>query len=69
MSTEMTPMKRYSTGITILKNNLNSITFKKELTKTASKSNHEGGMTKGVDSDYILIFKDKYSESSFALVF
>jgi len=39
------------------------------LTKTASKSNHEGGMTKGVDSDYILIFKDKYSESSFALVF
>lgn len=69
MNTEMTPMKRYSTGITILKNNLNSITFKKELTKTASKSNHEGGMTKGVDSDYILIFKDKYSESSFALVF
>lgn len=69
MSTEMTPMKRYSTGLTSLKNNLNSITIKTELNKTASKSNHEGGTTKGVDSDYILIFKDKYSDSSFALVF
>lgn len=69
MSTEITPMKRYSTGLTTLKNNLNSICSKTELNKTASKSNHEGGYSKGVESDYILIFKDLYSESSFALVF
>lgn len=69
MSTEMTPMKRYSTGITTLKNNLNSICEKTELNKTAPKSNYDGGYSKGVASDYVLIFKDKFSDASFALVF
>jgi hypothetical protein len=69
MSTEMTPMKRYSTGLTTLKNNLTSICEKTELNKTAPKSNYDGGYSKGVASDYVLIFKDKYSDASFALVF
>lgn len=69
MSTEMTPMKRYSTGLTNLKMHMNRVAKKTELNKTASKSNHDGGYSKGVESDFILIFKDNYSDTSFALVF
>lgn len=69
MSSEMTPMKRYSGGLTSLKNNLSSITYATELNKSSPKYNSHTGRTKGVDSDYILIFKDKHSDASFALVF
>ena len=69
MSTEMTPMKRYSTGLQNLKMHLNSISRKTELNKSASKRDYDGDYSKGVKSDYILIFKDIHSETSFALVF
>lgn len=69
MSSEMTPMKRYSGGLSSLKHNLRSITFTTELNKSSPKYNSHNGRSKGVDSDYILIFKDKHSDASFALVF
>lgn len=69
MSTEMTPMKRYSTGLSTLKSNVDSICKLTELNRAASKRGQNGQYTKGVDSDYILIFSDRRSESSFALVF
>jgi len=69
MSSEMTPMKRYSGGLTTLKHNLRSVTNTTELNKSAPKYSSHNGYSKGVDSDYILIFKDKYSDASFALVF
>lgn len=69
MSTEMTPMKRYSTGLSTLKSNLSSICKMTELNKSASKRDYTGQTTKGVASDYILIFADHHSDSSFALVF
>lgn len=69
MSTEMTPMKRYNTGISTLKGNLNGICSRTELNKTAPKRNYDGDVSKGVASDYIIIFKDNQSDASFALVF
>jgi hypothetical protein len=69
MSTEMTPMKRYSTGLSTLKSNLSSICKMTELNKSSAKRDYTGQTTKGVASDYILIFADHRSDSSFALVF
>lgn len=73
---ELTPMSRYKTGLTTLRHRMSGYSDELSLNKADSKSipypfdKYGKGSTKGVESDFIMIFKDQYNkEVSFALVF
>lgn len=73
---ELTPMSRYKTGLATLRYKMSAYSDELLLNKAQSKSipypfdRYGKGSTKGVESDFILIFKDKQNkEVSFALIF
>lgn len=67
---KMTPMKRFSSNIQEMRENLKSHFKKITLNKSEPKYNRRDyTMTKGVDSDFILIFSEPRKEISFALAF
>lgn len=73
---EMTPMKRYKSSIDKLRNQLSSVTREVALNKSESKhipwpySRNGETSTKGVESDFILIFQDRANpDLSFAFTF
>ena len=74
MSTELTPMKRYKTGLDILKSHLTEF-YQVTLNHAESKyipyafQKGDKSETKGVESDFILIFKDNEKTISFAFAF
>ncbi len=71
----ITPMKRFSSNLTELKNILDKDFKVIELNKSSPKYNRYAdswtkmGEKRGVDSDYILIFQEKNTKISFAFVF
>lgn len=73
---ELTPMSRYKTGMTTLRHQMSAYSEELRLNKAQSKSipypfdRYGKVSTKGVESDFIMIFKDKQNkEVSFALIF
>jgi Ulp1 family protease len=75
MSKEMTPMKRLSGGLVQLRDLVSPYCKELTLNKAAPAYNPHGGehgyggYSKGVESDFILIFKSKMNNISFALAF
>lgn len=73
MSKEITPMKRLSVGLNFFKNNIDLYFKEVNLNKSAPKYNpypDQGidSTSKGVENDFITIFKSKYHEHlSFAI--
>lgn len=76
MSTEMTPMKRLSTGINQFRNQVSPFFKEKSLNKSAPKYNptawrdgESNSYSKGVENDFIMIFSTKAIDPSFAISF
>lgn len=75
MSTEITPMKRLSTGINQFRNQVKSYFNEVNLNKSAPKYNPhawrdgDSSYSKGVENDFIMIFSARGIEPSFAISF
>lgn len=75
MSNNTTPMQLLKHHINVLKKSLNNCFDNFNLQKSSPKYNpyrndyYAGGDSLGVDSDFILIFKEKDGYSSFAIIF
>lgn len=75
MSKDMTPMKRLSVGINNFRGNITPFFKEVSLNKSAPKynpyawKNDENTYSKGVENDFIMIFKNVGIEPSFAIAF
>lgn len=75
MTTQMTPMKRFSSAINTFRGNVNSYFKEVNLNKSAPKydptawRDDKNSYSKGVENDFIMIFNCKGIEPSFAISF
>lgn len=72
MSKELTPMKRYQDGLNTLRSYLSPAFTELTLNKVQSKTawvHGEYHKTKGVENDFVLVFKSPFPDISIGLVF